>query len=348
MATIWAKPRMVWLLPESHFVRRCGTDDLSLVLRVVEGSALCWPAKQVASNMYAVEVDEPALVWHTAFDYNDWEVLPLSPLSPMHMFLHGWFAAPTSVLFGSTSPPVPLLHWQATRGFKGVSEGALRRLADELRLEWHSISIPDGDSSDCIALALMKRVWPELCEGSALSIILQRGCGRDVAAGYIDDLTEDCIYDTVLAKDQKDSAAMLKDYHTKKAARAARVQVTKELVKKAWEKVASAAVQAAKKPTKQQMRSQASSLAASRARWRTQVTRQPHESIQAALPPLARVCIDRVNGRYLCTYPERSRRSISWTVRGEEAAVTSALVVMWRWHRDATGQEPPEHLGLSL
>lgn len=336
---------MTWFLPEGELVRRIGTELASLVLRVVEGAALCWPMRQRASDTFFVETDAPSLQWHVVLDHEEWEILPVAPLSPMHM--RGM--KQDIIMLQATGSPAPLLCWLASNGFRGIPEGALRRLAGELGLEnLHSLPTPGAEISDGIALALMTRVWPELSQEDALSLVLLRAGAEPTKSAYMEDLTEECIYDTVLAKDQKDSATMLKEYEKQKQAQAMRTRCTKELVTKHWGGAASAAAAAAKKPTKKQLQQEARASEALRARWRCQLSSHPHTSVVEAAPPGARVCVDQVNGRYLMTYPGEARKSVSWTGRGHEAAAVAALSVMWQWHAERTGAAPLAHVGLAV
>lgn len=58
------------------------------------------------------------------------------------------------------------------------------------------------------------------------------------------------------------------------------------------------------------------------------------------LPPHASVCTDPFNGRFLLCV-QGTRKSISWTLRGQEAASIETLRVAWAWHSEVSSLPCP-------
>lgn len=118
----------------------------------------------------------------------------------------------------------------------------------------------------------------------------------------------------------------------------ARFSPSKEVAKQAKQKTLSkkAAAQAAKL-----------SEEASR-RWFSEVSERPREILMRDRPHHDDVyCfVDNKNGRFLIGYRNHTRKSFSWGLRGDEAAVRLALRQLWEWHSQATGERPPAHMRL--
>ena len=61
-------------------------------------------------------------------------------------------------------------------------------------------------------------------------------------------------------------------------------------------------------------------------------------------PATSRVDVDDANGRFLLYFPNRDRRSVSWTARGMKEASLVALQILWGFAWKDLGHKCPTPL----
>jgi hypothetical protein len=87
---LWHQTNDSWntsLLPVGGLIRVVSTNTHLWVLKTNDYAALCWPAEQVAVNMWRKDPAVKELTWYTCFDIGDVEVLTVRVESPKSLFL---------------------------------------------------------------------------------------------------------------------------------------------------------------------------------------------------------------------------------------------------------------------
>ena len=342
----WGYFDTAWLanfIPEAHFILRKSTKEPFFVLRVMVGAVIgCAVSKRfVDTCKYAfLKMGDTQLVFLAVETLDDWRVMEHKVLSPldMHLLRKGFHEGFTAEFLGKQ---IGVMDFQSRRGFPGVPESALKKMA-ELK---GSEELHLGETSGCkyddhLALKLMLAMEPQLSMAEARTMLLTRNLEDDLdASGYIDDVEDEYWNDVVLLGDQKSSKGVLKAMREAKERRAQVKISTQRLVTTCFEARATA-----KKKPKAAAKKEAAQRKQENARLYADLSEDVHSALTARLPGPASVVTDRLNGRWICSYPNMKNKSASWTHRGETAAAELVLRTVWGWHRSATGAEWPSYL----
>lgn len=166
-------------------------------------------------------------------------------------------------------------------------------------------------------------------------------------------VTDDMIYDLMLCGEQREAASLVKEYAAaakqKSESRARAVAVAR----KTFAKASSAPKPAAKKKAATAAAAKAAAAVAKDLgkrveRWHADFAKDAHAVVVDAAPKVGHIFVDQFNGRFRVTYPGKSAKSFSWTLRGVQEAGRLALSCAWSWHTDATGERAPEHVCMAL
>lgn len=252
-----------------------------------------------------------------------------------------------SFYFETVSEPMSILTWQAQHGFPGISLPDLEFLANELCVEIKKLA-SKASYRDTLVLALVLRLLGEdIGEERALDILW---AANSAAEGPLEeglcDLTDEVIHDYMLVGEQADAVKLLKEHRQATESRLAARASIAHACKVFYPAAKRAAADGVKKTaaTKAAKAKAAKEAAARSARFVVDLSQAPRALLRREMSPDASCIEDDSNGRFLFSAPGRSRRSISWTLRGEQAAVRQALQVMWEWHCERTGGVMPEFL----
>lgn len=145
-----------------------------------------------------------------------------------------------------------------------------------------------------------------------------------------------------------ESTAMLKEYKSHVRNRAAEHERVIKACAAAFSGSKRAVAKAKAKAVSAKAKAKADDrLSAASKRWANELSKDARAVLLRDRPPDgdAYVCIDQVNGRFLIGYKGFSRKSFSWSLRGESEAVRLALEQLWKWHSAATGAAIPAHFG---
>ena len=158
----------------------------------------------------------------------------------MHLLGKGFHKGFTAEFLGKQ---IGVMDFQSRRGFPGVPESALKKMA-ELK---GSEELHLGETSGCkcdghLALKLMLAMEPQLSMAEARTTLLTRNLEEDDldASGYIDDVEDEYCNDVVLLGDQKSSKGVLKAMRDAKERRAQVKISTQRLVTTCFEAKATA------------------------------------------------------------------------------------------------------------
>lgn len=317
------------------------TKKCALVLKVLRGVAVCYPA---APHSYKIELDlkPEALELWPILDLTNFRVANTEMWSPLHWHLEG-SDEPYKFGFKIKVGAKPVLEWQAERTFANVPEMAIRNMIDEMGgadfdYSWGS----DIKASDRLAMMLTMMVRPELDEASATKQMMTRQLmEHEPSACYLDDITDEQIQDCVLVGDQKETKEIVKQRAKAMQTRRADQEATRELIKQCFPKVQAVLKKAISK------KDAAAKLAAmehDRSRFYDGLDRDATEALRFALPNSCRLVPDAKNGRWFINHPSFKQRSVSWTQRGHQQGAKMVLRQAWGWHHATTGEEPPAHL----
>lgn len=76
-------------------------------------------------------------------------------------------------------------------------------------------------------------------------------------------------------------------------------------------------------------------------RWFAELETDAHAHLDSWKPIDSKIVLDEPNGRWLLSFPNSDRKSVSWTKRGQPAAVREALKWLWERHCAQTGLPCP-------
>ena len=334
------------LLPDGSFVTLPGGSDVALVIRAYNGAALLWPCERLASNAWQLDMNIGQLQWHTVENYKEYGVSAMHAMSPVSRALQSWLSGDRGMVF-EVSGHEPLLQHLASRGFARMSEAVLCALCEDLDLAVCKEDVVTGQSfRDTLVLALVAMLLPDASESKALEIFYSAANDNDERGqNLIDYMDDDMVRDVLLLGDQETIVTFQKD---RKKAIDSRVATKKaiaefvtakfgEMVEKAKRSMTAAAKKKAQKHAEQVSQ-----------RWRADLAKAPTMCLREHMPKSCNLCEDMPNGRYLLSHPAFSRKSVSWTQRGQVEAVQKALEIMWSWHHERSGENPPPELGIVL
>lgn len=308
--------------------------EVFLVLAKTDFAVLTYPVRRVGHRNIALAGHGSKSKLQSFFSFDGAFVVPVAPISPMHGLLRDGVAAGDYGIIGALGEKQPLLDFQARRGFLGVPESALRRLYRHLDLAEPS-AVEDVDIETALALPLMQSLAQDMTAEQIEEALLARAndetylAEKLLACVEVDSMLDDIV--TIGDKPaMRDFCKMSKEH---KVQRSKMAPLVKAFVEKA--------VCGGK-------RRPAVHVAASRAkvhtpkgaeRWWATV-RGDDSFIREWLPPGCSVTNDPWNGRFLLCRAGR-RRSISWTVRGQEAASLEVLRTAWSWHSEFSSDPCP-------
>lgn len=268
-------------------------------------------------------------------------------LSPMRVGRgHYGDARGTGIIIEAFSGDQPLALFLANRGFAGVGLDSLKRLCSMCDIE-----VPSGGENlqELLCMRLMMHFLEDLTENDAVqklmySAFLQEG-PMDIELGEV---TDEFIYDFMLCGEQREVISLAKDHalntQVRENARSRAVQVARATFAKAasMQKVAKGG--RPKRETKAAAASRVAEQAAvekTSQRFYADLKKDPTQHLLNHSPPLAKVFVDKYNGRFQVSLKGYPSRSFSWTLRGEEEASRMALAQLWRWHKEKTDEDPP-------
>lgn len=337
------------MLPRHQVVlQRTAGGNVSAVfmsLAVTEYGVLTWPMHRLGNkSSFSLASVGGSCSWVPFFSIDGVFIVPHAPDSPLHCIAQGDISGARVGIVGNLGKPVPLVEWQSKRGWAGVPEGILSKIARSLNLTLPTPH-PERDYEVDLAISLMEQFLPQMTKESAGEYLRARSVAGETESSNADvleqftssEMLEDIAgrsekkFCSDLAKDAKRSKCRQEDI-CKKIGVTLENKFRKGQPKKA--KVSKEAKAFAKNTTSDPNDS----------RWRNTIKGDPAFMHQHA-PPIGQVCVDDNNGRFLLTYTGFPRKSVSWTQRGCNQATIECLRWWWHFHRLATGQEAPAAMG---
>lgn len=315
-----------------------GTRVPYLTLFGTMSGVLVWPMDRVAGNCFKLKAHALSQ-WKVVFSLDQWAVLPSTPISPLHCFLLGDFPSDDLGIMIVCKAPVDIMTFQASRGFQGVPEMVLTRLCKELGLSPEKPQETAIDVETFMAAEMMKHILPTLDQSTATEILMAR-LQQDTSqcdAKLTEFATDEMIGDVVLAGDQRKIKRFVEDME---AATSKRSQLKPKVIEHAHKVFprkgrAPAASSVAKAAEKLQIHTSRGSE-----RWWANIKTEK-DFLDKWRPCRGTVIVDNNNGRFLLVYPNMKRRSVSWTLRGIEAARLESLRILWQWHESVTPEVCP-------
>ena len=334
------------ILPLHSFLLLRGDDGTNhkviYSLKVSQYGVLGWPVVRRADRTVKLQDKGAKLEFYFCTGFDDVFVAEHTVMSPLHNFLRDAPCADLNIMAKWADDPVPALEYQARRGFLGVPESSMQKLAKDLNVERLDEPLVDGLpldmhlTSECIATVL-----PDLTEPQFQQAMRSRVCDATRLGdnGLNDFLDGDELVEILDASEHK---AMKKYQERTDAAKQVRTDCLAyidPLVTKKYD------ADQDKKKRKVAKKVAAPWLTEKGAnRWWASV-KGDMEFINAHRPVgVGNVVQDDDNGRFLTYYPKRRRVSVSWTKRGIPEACVIVLKQLWDWHFAATGQQCPHPL----
>jgi hypothetical protein len=344
----WESVGAIWwmqFLPEGEILHDSATDTHFLVVRVLKGAVLVYPVLSLPAGQYVCDMTALRLLWRVFFTLDALRVLPTMTLSPLHR--HVAKCATTydqgQFLFERTGDPTEVVLWQCDRAFATVPEASLKALADELgAIEGDTLKSTEGKYTDKLALMLIMIIKDGLSIKELKALMLKRNLEEDdLAASYLDELTDDAVADVVLLGDQKQSKEIIKE---RKGAVKRRLAAATSTIKMVGAVAPILGPMVAPALSKKARSKAALELKGYQDRIYARLDTDCKSLIFDEKPLACRVDVDMGNGRYRCFYDGFKDKSVSWTKRGDKAAALDVLQLAWHWNELATGQGMPAHL----
>jgi hypothetical protein len=295
-----------------------------------------WPVQRLGDTS-SVRLEHSANakpVLHHLYSFDRIFIVPTTMVSPLHNHLK---TSPGTMRIVSAdhSAPVPILEFQAKRGFFGVSEAAMRLLHKELKLEEPDPALAKCDEDCSLAFSLMQHVIVDLTEEQTNDIlswrISQETMAREMKSNLEDLLATEVLDDLTLRSDK----AVVKGFLAESKKQADRAIGLMPHVRSMIARVFSSS--AGKKKV-----SKAAKGAAIKcdSRWWATV-KGDKDWIMKQAPSRGSLLLDDPNGRYRLSYPDRDSKSYSWTKRGSVETSLAVLRQWWQWHESDTGEKAP-------
>ena len=319
--------------------------EIALVLEVFPSGVLTWPVQRKANASLQLDCSGPVTPrWQHIFSLENLFIIPIETISPLHCAVQGNVPLPNIGILCNHKAPVPLLEYQALRGFAGVPEKILLALYADMDFK---VPEPDAaaDYENMLVLGIMEELLADLDLQKATQILATRIRLMEAegdTADLMDSMMSSDIIDDVAGRSERQFCKNIIDDSKKSAER--RVTVGKKnenMLKKKFGIIGKGAKKKPKTLSAKVKLAMASSLTDKR--WWNEILGDT-TFIEANAPAVGRVCKDDDNGRFLVLYPSRTRRSFSWTVRGMNRASLVTLKWWWEAHTEATGEQPPEPL----
>lgn len=243
--------------------------------------------------------------------------------------------------YESTSGVEPILQWQARQGVAGVALSELQYLASELCVQTTQFT-SKANFRDTLVLALAMALLGNMSETDGLELLRRASASTE---GPLEEsmceLTDEVVHDSMLISEQADTLQLLKEHRKITECRISARQSIATACKTFFPEAKTAAQEGVKKAVaKKAAQKQAAKEAADRReRFFSALSSAPRNLFRAEMPPGGSCIEDIPSGRFLFTYPGCTRRSVSWTLRGEQEAVRMTLHQLWSWHCDRIGAE---------
>lgn len=340
LADLW----QVSLLPENQVVRKKGSGDLFFVLHVQEGSAaILWKMLDKGRSFEFMKMGD--FEWFVIWDFDDYEVLPVSVASPVRMRLEvgdtmeNWCGIRLVKL--GVEGALSILQFHVTKCFAGLSEGTLSKLCVHLDIEEQVQSLASGGNKclDRVA-ALMRHLKPEMeAEECEQAMLMKRFAEEPEDIDALRELVDDGdLYSVLLAEDIGACKQWAKEYQATKAETVAHKSAAKTSAARVWAAPGfkSGGASSSSRPKRPKPKTPKPHR-----NWRFQIDEGDVEVVQAMKPDPCTIFVDHYNGAFRIIYGGIRRKSVSWTLRGKVEAIRLALLHAWRLHAEATGEVCP-------
>jgi hypothetical protein len=319
---------------------------LWLSLYCNEYGVLGWPVHRRGDRFCYLDVTVKKLQFYHIYAFEEYECVPFIPVSPVHVQLNKEVPLHLSGVLLEPGHPVPVLQFQASRGFAGVAEKHLRLLADE-----EGVQPLDGggiaDLETLLAMALVQKLMPDQSHEELTETMLKRQ--------YVDDSHHDedpwkfisCgeLEEVCSRSDRQVIKGFAKGIEKVAKRRDEQTIAVKEMVRRAFDGKPGGPKHLVGKPKAKAKGGKPGHIGCDN-RWWASVCGDA-EWVEQNKPPKCCCLVDDWNGRYRVSYPAMGvERSISWTKRTVRVAALEALHQMWVWHKLATGEDPPIPLEL--
>ena len=181
----------------------------------------------------ALGLSAVGLTYGVVTEFDDWEVVPHTPICPAHAQLRGDVPLDATGVVVEHGKPVPLLQWNAREAFANVPESIMKRLCEDYDVPPRDeVDADDIDYESALALDLMAVIDPEMSMESCMAALLDRPSKEDMhLTEDVDfDFTLDELLDTMTRDDAKVFKAHVEKVHASKKKASARVAAVRTFV----------------------------------------------------------------------------------------------------------------------
>ena len=195
--------------------------EIALVLDVFPCGVLTWPVQRKANAALQLDCGGPVTPkWQPILSFEKLFIVPIEPISPLHCAVEGSVLLPNIGILCNHKAPVPLLEFQALRGFAGVPEKTLLALYEDLGFQ---VPEPDAaaDYENMLALGIMEELL-DLDHNKATEILATRIKLMEAegdTADLMDSMMSSDIIEDVAGRSERQFCKNIIDESKKSAAR---------------------------------------------------------------------------------------------------------------------------------
>ena len=334
------------IVPVHHVIvlREDGAHETHLLysLKCTESGILGWPLIRSENGRVRLLGTGARVEFYFCTTFEQVFVFPFQVQSPLKSFLQGVALGDISINATLAAEPVDVLTYQASRGFAGVSEQSLTKLAGKYPRIEKILDEPlvDGMPLDLhLASELVLELLPAIDEEDFQKAMHTRSIeSGDVESHLTDFVDEDDLLEIVESSSHRHMRNFKNKADGAKTYQQHCFRLINSLVQTKFKS-------GKKKKGSKRSKPKTALTKVEAGRWWASV-RGDMAFINAHAPPVGLCHQDDVAGRFLACYPGKRRKSVAWTRRGMKAASTLILRYMWGWHTEATGVQCPYPLEL--
>lgn len=290
-----------------------------------KAAVVVWPLRVGAGRSYMFEKGIDRLVWLFGAAFERYQAFSVSRRSPDSACLGG--GRPEVLLQSQDDGMAPLL-WQAWHAFPSIGEAHLLKLHSFLDLALPTKDYESGTYKQHLSMSLMAHFFPNWAQNDAEQALRRCSAIENPTASCVLQLDAEMLKDVIISKEHTEISKYVT--HLKEAVQ------TKHAGKESSKNVVATHF---KKSARQQKRA--------RPRWTPRGVAKAEDAygfLVREKPAYGSIIMDLSNGRWRISFPKCGRKSVSWTVRGHEAAARQVLRQLWSWHIDSGGKPPAWNL----
>lgn len=337
------------LLP-SMCVCKQGNGYFMVLSVEADVGAILWPMTKIGEMLWFDRCEAVRLA--LVSDIGEWMVQPIMPVSPLHQGVVGGLrraSLATGVALAPHSSPAKVLDWHLDRSCAHMSGYVLKRLLQMEAFECAPALVEQAAQQDrpreALSMALILAMRPKISEADLTRLMhLRRSLEKREDMSMLRSLLDNDVLSVCLRQDflkiretvgQTEAACerfRTASSRTQPMANELRTHVRGQKVRTS---------RAAPSNPSQSSAPSNSGNRAQRLRFAARVSISDCDVVHDWAPGGIKIRVDELNGCFRILREGSLKKSVSWTVRGRQAAIKLCLIEAWRIHEDSGGGSCP-------